>query len=371
LTSGECNSSYDAGISQILKASLGDKVWYDYNCNGIQNSGEPGVCGVTVTLFKCSDNTVVGTPKVTDSYGKYLFSNLVPGNYYVKFSNLPSGYSFSPKDVSGCSDALDSDADPYTGKTGCETLISGENNLTYDAGIIHSSKASLCDKVWYDNNRNGCQDYGEQGVPCVTVTLYRCSDNRIVCNSDITDGDGKYHFSGLPAGNYYVKFSNLPSGYSFCPQNRGNDDERDSDADPYTGKTGWYSLSSGQCRTSCDAGLVSSGNSSTNSNIGYSSEKEPVQGNVVGDASLVSVTAYPNPYTDRIVFTIKSSVSGNSSFELFDILGKKVATLYQGYFEKGTVKVITYEVPGASRSTLIYRFTNGNEIKAGKVISLN
>src|SRR5207249_438602 len=34
--------------------ALGDFVWYDINGNGIQDSGEPGVPGVTVQLRNCA-----------------------------------------------------------------------------------------------------------------------------------------------------------------------------------------------------------------------------------------------------------------------------------------------------------------------------
>jgi hypothetical protein len=85
----------------------------------------------------------------------------------------------------------------------------------------------------------------------------------------------------------------------------------------------------------------------------------------------VKVVAMPNPYQDKIVFTITSTESGNSSVDIFDLAGRKVTTLYQGYFEKGTVKTITYNVPVASRNTLIYRFRNGRELTTGKVISIN
>jgi hypothetical protein len=46
-----------------------------------------------------------------------------------------AGYELTPVDEGG-NDALDSDADPAMGgMTVVETLTSGENNLTYDAGL--------------------------------------------------------------------------------------------------------------------------------------------------------------------------------------------------------------------------------------------
>ncbi len=112
-------------------ASLGDKVWFDNNENGIQDGGEPGAEGVTVYLYNCDDELLATT--VTDANGNYLFSDLPAGNYYVVF-DLPSGYSFSPQDQ-GADDAVDSDAD-LSGKTICTNLEAGEDDMTWDAGIF-------------------------------------------------------------------------------------------------------------------------------------------------------------------------------------------------------------------------------------------
>jgi hypothetical protein len=88
------------------------------------------------------------------------------------------------------------------------------------------------------------------------------------------------------------------------------------------------------------------------------------------DELSASVTTYPNPYTDRLVLTITSKVSGNSSLELYDLLGRKVSTLYNGFIEKGAVKTFTYYNSGKSSKTLVYKFSNGKEVITGKVISL-
>lgn len=115
----------------VLPASLGDKVWFDTDKDGIQDAGENGVSGVTVRLFDCSNNQIAVT--TTNASGNYLFSNLTPGSYYVQFE-LPSGHVFTLKDQSA-DDNADSDADVLTGKTVCTDLVSGENDLSWDAGI--------------------------------------------------------------------------------------------------------------------------------------------------------------------------------------------------------------------------------------------
>jgi hypothetical protein len=90
---------------------------------------------------------------------------------------------------------------------------------------------------------------------------------------------------------------------------------------------------------------------------------------LIGAASKVS--AAPNPYNDRIRFTVQSNVSGRGSLELYNMLGQRVKTIFEGEVQKGQVKTIEYAVPGAQRSGLIYMFRVGNERTSGKLIGLN
>lgn len=119
-----------------LPAALGDQVWFDENRDGIQDSTEVGVAGVTVDLKDASGNVIATT--VTDANGNYLFSDLAPGDYSVAFI-LPEGFEFTAQDVGD--DAADSDADPTTGMTGIYSLEAGETDLTADAGLVLANVA--------------------------------------------------------------------------------------------------------------------------------------------------------------------------------------------------------------------------------------
>lgn len=114
--------------------TLGDFVWHDMNADGIQGDGENGLPGVLVHLFDSSDHLVGST--TTGGNGEYSFDSLPSGNYYLEFNPL-MGYVFSPQDQGG-DDSLDSDANPANGKTGLVSLISGENNISVDAGLLPS-----------------------------------------------------------------------------------------------------------------------------------------------------------------------------------------------------------------------------------------
>jgi hypothetical protein len=116
----------------LSKSGLGDYVWNDVDFDGIQDAGETGQSGIVVTLFEADGTTVIATT-TTDASGYYNFSNLTAGSYVVGFSNLPTGFGFSPN-TGALNDANNSDAGT-TGKTGIITLADNEFNLNIDAGI--------------------------------------------------------------------------------------------------------------------------------------------------------------------------------------------------------------------------------------------
>lgn len=245
LPAGTTDLTWDAGVYR--PAQLGDYVWDDLDRDGVQDSNEVGIAGVTVRLLDASGAAVDTT--ATDSNGYYLFSGLRPGTYSVEFVP-PSGYVFSARDQDG-DDALDSDADPSNGRTAPVALISGQSNLTLDAGL-YQQRASIGDFVWADNNMNGIQDEGEPGVDGVTVKLLDAQGRTI--DFRITSGGGYYLFTDLLPGTYSLVFL-PPVGYRLTPQNQGGDSTKDSDADSTTGVTTPTVLSPGQTDLTWDAGL--------------------------------------------------------------------------------------------------------------------
>ena len=81
---GDCEEQISPGI-----VSIGNRVWNDYNMNGINEPNEPGIQGVSVLIWADSDGDDIpdwqgfGGVQVTDEEGYYNFSGLEPGNYSV------------------------------------------------------------------------------------------------------------------------------------------------------------------------------------------------------------------------------------------------------------------------------------------------
>jgi hypothetical protein len=138
----------DFGNTQL--ACLGDYVWLDQNRNGIQDANESGIASVTVELFKQINGTWVsqGTEQ-TDATGHYRFCGLMAGAYYVRFYP-PSGYSITARDQ-GTDDSVDSDADSVTGATTAITLLAGQNQFQWDAGLYQPPAISVKKYVSVDN----------------------------------------------------------------------------------------------------------------------------------------------------------------------------------------------------------------------------
>ncbi|GAA3431444.1 SdrD B-like domain-containing protein [Kutzneria kofuensis] len=247
----------DAGISAPANR-LGDFVWVDGNHNGIQDAGEPGVPGVSVTLKGATTGSTT-----TDANGKYAFDNLPDGTYTVCFdvAKLPAQYGdyALTKQNAASHNGTDSAADT-AGCTMTTTLgVGHRQDLTLDAGIS-APPNQLGDFVWVDGNRNGIQDAGEPGVQGVAVTL------KGTAYATTTDAGGKYLFDNLPDGTYTVCFdvAKLPAQYGeyqVTKLNVANHNGTDSAADPANGCTKSTTLGVGHRKDlTLDAGIVAPAN---------------------------------------------------------------------------------------------------------------
>lgn len=298
VVAGDQITYVDAGMFQInagqpLLGGLGDRVWYDTDQDGIQDIGEIGVEGVTVTLYQSDGVTVIAT-QTTDAFGNYVFNGLAQGSYVIGFSSLPAGYVLSP--AGGPDSTANSDANPGTGKTAVIFLAAGQYNLTYDAGIYttnSNNNNSIGDFVWSDLDRDGIQDPGEPGVGGVTVTLYDNANSPMAIT--VTDANGFYLFPNLPNGTYSIGFSNLPVGFVFSPAGAGPS-ATDSDPNPATGLTGSVVLSGNTHITDLDAGInlgnTKVGLASLGNRVWYDLDGDGIQDAAEGGVPGVTVILY-------------------------------------------------------------------------------
>lgn len=141
--------------------------------------------------------------------------------------------------------------------------------LTNRQGVIvtgafnfgNQPEAKIGDYVWLDGNANGQQDLGESGIDGLPVNLLNATGTTVLAMTLTGDNPnvggiqhGYYEFKGLAPGSYVVQFF-TGAGYSEFTTLDVGADTSDSDANPLTGKTAIYTLTSGQFNQTADAGL--------------------------------------------------------------------------------------------------------------------
>ncbi|MCO6450570.1 MAG: hypothetical protein J5I90_07240 [Caldilineales bacterium] len=197
--------------------SIGNYVWNDANGNGVQDEGTGyGLNAVKVDLYldngdgNCNiiDETFL-VSEFTSGDGDYDFTNLGPGTYCVApdANSIAAGYEF----IAG----LQSGPIPHKVELGL-----GEDYNDADFG--YAARGNITGIVFWDWNRNGVQDLGEDGIPDVEVCLYKDANH----NSQYDDGidtlvscqlsgndpgsAGFYNFQNQLPGDYIVVQDSIP-----------------------------------------------------------------------------------------------------------------------------------------------------------------
>ena len=226
-SSVDSNGDMTIDFGFLAPASVGNFVFIDTNRNGIQDVGEVGLNGVTVTLYNSSGVAIATTTTSTvgANAGQYSFTGLPPGTYSVGFTR-PFGYGFSPQNAAGSTAANNSDPDILTGRTATFTLVAGQNNVDIDAGLFQS--VAVGNRVWFDSNNNGLYDGGETFFSGATVNLYLDANDDgapdgAAIRTTTTDTGGLYLFDGL-APNTYIVGVVTPTNYVRSSVNGGDPD---------------------------------------------------------------------------------------------------------------------------------------------------
>ncbi|MEZ4684824.1 MAG: SdrD B-like domain-containing protein [Bacteroidia bacterium] len=230
---GRSNLTVDFGLYRPVQ--VGDLVFLDTDADGDQTA-EPPLAGVTLSLFvndgtgnfiPAKDFNGVSVPsQTTGPNGLYCFTQLPPGEYFIRVTGNVSGY-IAPT-VSGGDPDNDDNTDsnlegvgvflqtqPVTliDETEPGVAVDGDttsSNKTVDLGFIGYS---LGNYVWLDVDNSGDAQSTEAGIPDVILSLCDAAGNPVnrpgtgTPYTDTTDANGFYLFQGLAAGQYIVKIA--------------------------------------------------------------------------------------------------------------------------------------------------------------------
>jgi|GEM_PF-711832 len=192
--------------------TIGDRLWFDRNADGVQDANEPGLIGVTVKLTGFNpDGSTYTLTATTGANGAYLFTDLAPttgtDTYTVTVVNttLPGGAT-PTFDFDGI-------ATPNAAVT---PLGNGENQTALDFG--YNGPGSLGDTIWLDRDGNGVKNGQEPGIANVTLNLVwdengngTIDSGELVLGTVTTDLNGVYNFGNLIAGKYLVQVTDTNS----------------------------------------------------------------------------------------------------------------------------------------------------------------
>jgi protocatechuate 3,4-dioxygenase beta subunit len=198
------SASSSATITIQPRGEIGDTVFWDINANGVQDSGEPGLANVLVSLSN-------GAQALTDSSGKYRFTGLVNDTYTVTVSTSTLPWT-------SFTQTKDPDATVNNASTVTINLNDGSptNDSFMDRDFGYDSTLNVISgTVFTDNNGDGDQDAGEGALSGTTVTLLRDTDSNGTYETTVTttttNSSGYYQFTSLNNGLYRVVVTQ-PSG---------------------------------------------------------------------------------------------------------------------------------------------------------------
>ncbi len=212
LASNQAATGYDFG--ELPPASLAGYVYGDLNNNGNMEASEPRLAGVQMELLDANGNGL-GIFATTNANGEYLFDNLAPDVYGVRQVAQPAGWFDGLESVGNAGGAANNPGDSITGIQ----LGAGVHAVNYKFGEL--PPASFSGFVYVDQNNNGALDGGEQRLSGVTMELLDAAGNPTGITA-VTDGQGRYSFTGLAHGTYGVRQVAQPAGYFDGRESVGN-----------------------------------------------------------------------------------------------------------------------------------------------------
>ena len=195
----------DIDFGNFQPAEIHGMKFNDLNGNGEKDDEEPGIEGWTIELLQ--RGRVVGST-TTNADGKYWFTELEPGRYFVSEVQQAGWTQTVPTRRNG----------QYRVDVVGGTVSLGNDFGNFEHASVHGMKFN-------DLNGNGIKDDGEPGIEGWRIVLRK---GRTVVERTRTDADGKYWFMNVGPGTHTIReeqrdgwtqtFPVNPNTYEFTPQ---------------------------------------------------------------------------------------------------------------------------------------------------------
>ncbi len=187
---------------------ISGRVWIDNDLDKLVDSGEAGLEGVEIALWKRNDTgdyEDTGHRATTNSLGIYRFAKslgLMPGTYRLVEQQPERLFSVGAKagTTEGSATGVEESADVIS-----EIQVPLGDSESIDHDFAEAEPASLGGFVYRDFDDDGQRETGETGIPGVRIRLIPI--DTLVPQSPVTAttaNDGSYRFQGISPGSYEV-----------------------------------------------------------------------------------------------------------------------------------------------------------------------
>ena len=217
LDDGEAATGYlfgETATSSGGTGSIAGSVFADADGDGVQDTGETGVAGVTITLTGTDDQSQpVSRTATTGTDGSYSFTGLRAGTYAIAETQPATGFT-DGAETAGTAGGTTTTNDSITGIT-LDAAEAATGYLFAEVPTSTGGTGSIAGSVFADADSDGVQDTGETGVAGVTITLTGTDDqSQPVSRTTTTATDGTYSFTGLRAGTYTLAETQPATGFT-------------------------------------------------------------------------------------------------------------------------------------------------------------
>ena len=212
------------------KYTISGMAWIDENLNGQRDESESAKSGIEVLLYNISAKKFITDEKgnvvikTTGEDGKYTFTNIYSGQYYVIFKYDTENYGITEYQASNVSTSQNNDAIEKLARIFDETRTIGitntinlnSNRSDIDIGLVENKNFDLKIEQFIEKitvtNKKGTKEYNYNDKK---IAKFEIHSKQFVGSTVVVEYKVKVTNVGDLAGNVYEILSEIPSKMEF------------------------------------------------------------------------------------------------------------------------------------------------------------